>query len=168
MEYVLNHSEISIVATGINRIPGLIQLAPKVRNLKVIISMDELDDDTPIPFGGTTSGKVLRAWAEDMGLVLLSFSEVEELGKQNPRKHNPPSPNDLACICYTSGTTGIPKGAMLTHANFIAASSATNQLFDGSPDDVCCLYNSIFIIICCLLKINLPIIIKGSYIVFTG
>ena len=137
MEYVINHAEIPIVVTGVNRIPGLIQLASKVPGLKVIISMDELEDESPVPFGSTTSGKILKAWAEDKGLVLLSFSEVEKLGKQNPRKHNPPSQSDLACICYTSGTTGVPKGAMLTHTNFIAASSASAQIFVGSQDDVC-------------------------------
>jgi long-chain acyl-CoA synthetase len=113
-------------------------LAPKVPSLKVIISMDELEDESPIPIGGTTSGKVLKAWAKDKGLVLLSFSEVENLGKQNPRKHNPPSPNDLACICYTSGTTGVPKGAMLTHGNFIGAAAAGCQLFKTYQDDVRC------------------------------
>ncbi|CAB4375587.1 uncharacterized protein OCT59_018371 [Rhizophagus irregularis] len=136
VEYVINHAEIPIVVTGANRIPGLIQLAPKVPNLKVIISMDELEDDSPVPFGSTTTGKVLKAWAEDKGIVLLSFSEVEKLGKQYPRKHNPPSPKDLSCICYTSGTTGVPKGVMLTHRNFVAAISSTCQLWDGNQDDV--------------------------------
>ncbi|RIA95101.1 hypothetical protein C1645_758188 [Glomus cerebriforme] len=136
VEYVVNHSEISIIVASVDLIPGLIQLAPKVPSLKVIISMDELEDDSPVPFGSTNTGKVLKHWAEDKGIVLLSFSEVEKLGKQNSRKHNPPSPNDLACICYTSGTTGIPKGAMLTHANFIAAASAVCQVWETYQDDV--------------------------------
>ncbi|GMH96440.1 hypothetical protein TrST_g14202 [Triparma strigata] len=37
---------------------------------------------------------------------------------------NPPSPNDLATICYTSGTTGNPKGVLLSHSNFVAVASA--------------------------------------------
>uniref|UniRef100_A0A914R1I1 long-chain-fatty-acid--CoA ligase n=1 Tax=Parascaris equorum TaxID=6256 RepID=A0A914R1I1_PAREQ len=38
-----------------------------------------------------------------------------------------PKPDDLCTICYTSGTTGMPKGAMLTHANVIAASTALDH-----------------------------------------
>ncbi|CAI2191239.1 3162_t:CDS:10, partial [Funneliformis geosporum] len=136
VEYVINHAEISIAVVSANLIPGLIQLSSKVPNLKVIISMDELDDDLPKPIGSTTSGKVLKAWAEDKGLTLLSFNEVEKLGEKNPRKHNPPSPNNIACICYTSGTTGVPKGALLTHSNFIAANSSVTQIFGGDQDDL--------------------------------
>lgn len=35
-----------------------------------------------------------------------------------------PSPGDVCTICYTSGTTGAPKGVMLTHGNVIAAATA--------------------------------------------
>lgn len=45
--------------------------------------------------------------------------------------------DDLASIVYTSGTTGAPKGAMLTHRNFLSNIRACHTLFDISPRDTC-------------------------------
>ena len=51
------------------------------------------------------------------------------------RRLQPPKPEDLATICYTSGTTGDPKGVMLTHANLVADVGAVLvQLGDCAPD----------------------------------
>lgn len=43
--------------------------------------------------------------------------EVLEREAPIPSDHPRPGPHDIACLQYTSGTTGVPKGAILTHAN---------------------------------------------------
>lgn len=55
-------------------------------------------------------------------LKILSFDELQKLGEENPVDPVPPTPEDLCCIMYTSGSTGPPKGVPLTHKNVIAAS----------------------------------------------
>lgn len=63
--------------------------------------------------------------AEASGLELVSFARVEAVGAEHiassgGHHHTPPSPNDVATFCYTSGTTGNPKGALLTHQNLVS------------------------------------------------
>lgn len=47
-----------------------------------------------------------------------------------------PASDDLATIVYTSGTTGKPKGVMLTHRNVVANVQATLQRVAPTPDDL--------------------------------
>ncbi|KAI8369531.1 uncharacterized protein BYT42DRAFT_503082 [Radiomyces spectabilis] len=51
---------------------------------------------------------------------ILSFDELLTLGKEHPAPTNKACSEDLACIMYTSGSTGNPKGVMLTHGNLVA------------------------------------------------
>jgi long-chain acyl-CoA synthetase len=46
------------------------------------------------------------------------------------------TPQDVAAIVYTSGTTGIPKGAMITHDNMTFTCQSVQQCADAGPGDV--------------------------------
>jgi long-chain acyl-CoA synthetase len=54
-------------------------------------------------------------------LTILSFEELRKLGEDNPVDVVPPTPEDLCCIMYTSGSTGPPKGVPIKHKAVIAA-----------------------------------------------
>lgn len=47
-----------------------------------------------------------------------------------------PSAEALATLVYTSGTTGQPKGVMLTHKNIVSNIHCVSQVFDFGPDDL--------------------------------
>ncbi|XP_065325507.1 long-chain-fatty-acid--CoA ligase 1-like [Pelmatolapia mariae] len=61
---------------------------------------------------------------QQAGIHILSLQEMMAIGKANHQEPLPPQPKDMAVICFTSGTTGKPKGAMLTHGNIVSNCSA--------------------------------------------
>ncbi|XP_061491980.1 long-chain-fatty-acid--CoA ligase 5 [Rhineura floridana] len=83
----------------------------KIPGLKIIILMDPFDDK-------------LKEKGATLGVEILSLQEIEALGRDNFSKPVPPKPGNLGIVCFTSGTTGNPKGAMLTHEGVVANAAA--------------------------------------------
>jgi long-chain acyl-CoA synthetase len=121
-EYIINHAELVCVAASLNHIPTLLKLKPRLPTLKFIISLDPLDSGEQ---AGYSKADIFNALAKDLGLQIHYIRDVEAIGEAAPRPYHPPEPTDIATVNYTSGTTGNPKGVVLTHANAVCGASVS-------------------------------------------
>ena len=69
------------------------------------------------------------------GLHLLLMERIFELPEAIPPEQLPVSGDDVASIVYTSGTTGSPKGIVLTHRNFATNADSVASLFKITISD---------------------------------
>ncbi|KAG9228951.1 hypothetical protein BJ875DRAFT_476205 [Amylocarpus encephaloides] len=132
-EYIINHSLLHCVVTSLVHIPTLLKLAPRIPSVKLIICLDPLDaGERP----GNSKAALLDAMAADVGITVHYIGDVEALGAASNLPMHPPRPEDIITINYTSGTTGNPKGVVLTHANAVAATCVARITTDMLPTDV--------------------------------
>ncbi|XP_077042642.1 long-chain-fatty-acid--CoA ligase 6 isoform X1 [Agelaius phoeniceus] len=84
--------------------------------------------------------KELTERGKSCGVRIQTMQEVEDCGRESRHVPVPPRPEDLSIVCFTSGTTGNPKGAMLTHGNVVADFSGflkvTEKVIFPRQDDV--------------------------------
>ncbi len=111
IEYIIDHSEaVFIFAKDQEQCDKLLEIKAKVPTIKHVIYWD--------PRG---------LWSYD-DPWLISLNEIQKLGRELHTKQPDLFTNliaagksqDFANFCYTSGTTGLPKGTMLTHQNFLS------------------------------------------------
>ncbi|KAM9618429.1 long-chain-fatty-acid--CoA ligase 5 isoform 1-T2 [Trichechus inunguis] len=128
--YIVNNADIAtVICDTPQKASVLLENMEKglTPGLKIIIVMDPFEDD-------------LKQRGEKTGVEILSLLDAENIGKENFTKPVPPKPEDLSVICFTSGTTGDPKGVMLTHQNIVANVAGflyrVEDTFQPTPEDV--------------------------------
>ncbi|KAL8527175.1 hypothetical protein ACS0TY_005158 [Phlomoides rotata] len=105
VNYILDHAGIGVVFVQDKKVKELLNPeCTQAQRLKVIVCFTSLT-------------KEQKDKASDMGIKTYSMTEFLNMGKQNPHDISPPEPSSTCTIMYTSGTSGDPKGVILTHEN---------------------------------------------------
>nr|AOE43313.1 fcsA [Rostrostelium ellipticum] len=106
IEYIINHAEIKLVLC-------------EGKNIDKMLQMQTTDCMTTIVSFDKPSEATLKKLA-DSKIKFMTLAELEQLGRENPAPHTPSTATDVSTILYTSGSTGNPKGVILTHSNMVA------------------------------------------------
>ena len=125
IEYILNDAGvIAVVCSNAEQLDKVLEIRSHVPSLQSVIVCDP---------GDTSVSRV------------FSFKDVVANGKAWEAAHGPAwfeesrnarHPDDLATLVYTSGTTGNPKGAMLTHGNITSNVTTVRDIVPFQPGDI--------------------------------
>jgi long-chain acyl-CoA synthetase len=124
--YILADSEArAVVVSGAEQFGKLRSVARQTPDVAFVLSMDEVSPDR-----GSSGDRV------PLLSDLWQNEHEPEVASWFRRRALEPQPEDVASILYTSGTTGRPKGVVLTHRNIVSNIRAAEPLFHFRENDI--------------------------------
>lgn len=152
LQHSLDEPQVVGLFTNAELFPTLANVIAKADTVKYVV-YDGKPDDKHLE-------TVRKALDQRQG-KLLTIQDLWAEGKANPAEPHLPTRDDVACIMYTSGSTGAPKGVILTHGNLVASIAAV-ELHIGDllrPDDTFLAYLPLahileFIVECAMIYVG--------------
>ncbi|GJN28328.1 hypothetical protein PR202_gb16438 [Eleusine coracana subsp. coracana] len=123
VQFIVNHAMIEVIFCVPQTLSTLLSFITHMPCVQLIVVVG--GDDANMPPAPAT-----------IGVQILTYTQLHNEGKMSPQPFRPPKPEDVATICYTSGTTGTPKGAVLSHGNLIANVAGSSLGIKFYPTDV--------------------------------
>jgi len=127
-EYIVNNSESKfLIVENKAQLDKMLSVRKDMPNIKTIIVIDGTADSKE---GILTLEDLKRQGREHAG----KYKKVLDESLMNLKT------DSVATIVYTSGTTGPPKGVILTNGFFLAMVDSFSQVIDYRPDEICLLF----------------------------
>ena len=120
--FICAHAELCCVCVSAPLLGNLLSSLHGCPSVKTVVVFGA-KKDAPLP-------------APPGGVQLVTFEAVRAAGRARPTLPVAAAPGDTATLCYTSGTTGNPKGVMLSHTNLISNAAAMEHGLDQGLGDI--------------------------------
>lgn len=109
-KYIINHSDAEFVVVDTKvQLDKILQIKSELPNIKKIIVLDSDEENFNEDSKLISYKNFLKLGSDKLSLVKSNLIEIAKTAK----------PTDIAIMVYTSGTTGMPKGACLSHQYII-------------------------------------------------